>query len=529
MRSLLGRITHIEPRESRGPETALSVRFKPACVMPKRSAVPEWLRDQSLSVERSVVDPREVGRPGDSVLLSPAESAPWLEPLVVTPAVAYGALPATLQIALRWWKEPAKLPEFTVRANAREQVGRFTPGGAGGVATIETAGFFDAPPRLPVTFEIVCDTLKCRATVLPSGEPCAARVTTPDGEAHRLENLWYAVDVSARSHGGAIQALRERGRGVDHFRRPEDEIQEELFHAGFYERILIDDGWDWSGKLTDAAMTCAGTRREPEALRLTLEGVVDDGMNLRTAAGYTLLDRLPLLRIEREYCFQKGKEKEDRKEKESGPKEPVDRMRSVAFGIRSATLVERNGSAGTRTLTLDGDRLEVIRSPEVSDSIACWDWRIRCGWILCEHPARRHALLYLFDPAARLELHTWWGPRGMTVEPRWPHLPVRHEEGAGYALALAAGEVCGAGPEGAWVACRAPLPGGGIRCAVVARLRATGPSTAAIALDGDRREVPLERLLLPAVGAIAHATADFPSGRMDAALDVSVAGIAGRE
>jgi hypothetical protein len=527
MQALLGRITHIEPKESRGAGMTLSVRFKPACVLPRRAAAPEWLKDQTLTVERTVVDPREVGRPGDSLVLSPAESAPWLQPLVATPAVAHGALPATLKIELRWWKEE-KLPELTVRANGREETGQFSREGVTGVAYVETAGFFDAPPRLPVTFEIACDKLATRVAVLPAGEPSAVRVTTPEGEAHRLENLWYAVEVSARSHGGAIASLREQGRGVDYFRAPEDEIHEEYLHGGFYERVMIDTDWGWSEKLTEAAMTCQAARREADGLRLNLDGVVDDGMNLRTSVSYTLFDRAPILLITREYCFQKGKEKEEGKEKEGRKGEPIDGMRSVAWSIRSATHVERQGNGGSRVFTLDGDRLEVFRSPRVGDFTGCWDWRIRSGWIACQHPERKEALLYLFDLSSRPELCIWWGPHGMTVEPSWPHLPARPQEGVGYSLGLVAGELCGADAAGAWVACRAPLPGGGTRLSVVGRLRAPDAAGAVIALGGERREAPVQRLLLPGVGEIAWVTADFPGGRMDDSLDVTIAGIAGR-
>jgi hypothetical protein len=530
MQALLGRITHIEPTESRGRETTLRVRFKPACVLPRRTAAPEWLKEQTLTLERSVLDPRELGRPGDSLVLSPAESAPWLAPLVATPAVASGALPATLKIELRWWKDLSKLPEFTVRANGREQTGQFTREGSGGVAYVETASFFDGKPGLPVAFEITCEKLTTRVAVLPSSEPGAARVTTPDGEAHRLENLWYSVEVSARSHGGAIASLREQGRGVDHFRAPEDQIhEEEYFHAGFYERVMFDTGWGWSEKLTEAAMTCQSTRRESDALRLHLEGAVDEGMNLRGSASYTLLDRLPILLLEREYCFQKAKDKEEDKEKSSGhPKEPIDGMHSVAWGIRSATPVERQGDRGSRVFALDGDRLEVLRSPQVGDFTGCWDWRIRSGWIVCQHPGRREALLYLFDPTSRPELCIWWGPYGMAVEPGWPHVPARPQEGVGYRLGLVAGELCGADASGAWVACRAPLPGGGSRLSIVARLRSSDGESATISLGSDRRQIPLERMLLPGLGEITSASADFPSARIDDPLDVTVAGIAGR-
>jgi hypothetical protein len=84
--------------------------------------VPDWLQDQVLVIERDVVDRREVGNPGDSIVLTPAESARWLYPLAIRPAVAYGELPPTLQLCLRWWKDD-KPPEYNVRANGRRQSG----------------------------------------------------------------------------------------------------------------------------------------------------------------------------------------------------------------------------------------------------------------------------------------------------------------------------------------------------------------------------------------------------------------------
>src|SRR5262249_34683190 len=133
-----------------------TVRFKAACVMPERARVPEWLKEPILTVEREVADPRELGHPGDSILLTPEESARWLRPLAVTPSVAYGRPPRTLRLALRWWKEE-KLPEFRIQANGRSHAGQFTRDGDGGVVTVETAAFFEYEPRLPVAFEVTCD------------------------------------------------------------------------------------------------------------------------------------------------------------------------------------------------------------------------------------------------------------------------------------------------------------------------------------------------------------------------------------
>src|SRR5947209_5556152 len=114
MQALLGKITDIrKPDNSDGAPTAvglLEVRFKAACVLPQRTRVPEWLKDPVLTVRRDALDAREIGEPGDSLILTPAESARWLSPLTVAPEVAYGKMPETLRLHLRWWKDE-KLPE----------------------------------------------------------------------------------------------------------------------------------------------------------------------------------------------------------------------------------------------------------------------------------------------------------------------------------------------------------------------------------------------------------------------------------
>src|SRR4026209_1047942 len=109
MDALLGKITHInrpsETTDTSSGTSSLEVKFKPACLFPARTKVPEWLKDQTLTIRRNAPDPRELGEPGDSLLLTPRESERCLCPLAVTPAVAHGKLPETLQRRLHWWKE----------------------------------------------------------------------------------------------------------------------------------------------------------------------------------------------------------------------------------------------------------------------------------------------------------------------------------------------------------------------------------------------------------------------------------------
>lgn len=534
MHALLGKITHVDPIENGSAGLPRwRVRFKAACVLPHRTPVPEWLKDQTLTLERAAADPREVGGSGDSIVLSPAESALWLAPLVVTPTIAYGAPPEMLRIELGWWQEE-KLPEFTVRAGGRQLVGQFAKEEDRGVAYVEPRALFAAGPRLPVTIEVTCDRMKAACVVLPENEPCAVRLLLPEGETYRVESPWYAVDVSGRSHCGGIASLREQGRSVNHFRLPKDRIQEEFDNGGVRDRLRMNSFWgwfwDWSDSMKEAALTCVGVQAAGETTRLALEGIVDEGQNLRTTLGVTLFHRLPLLYLEREYRFGKGKEKEgDGKGKSEKPKEPIDEMRSVCMGFRAAAPVERDDDTGSRILCVDQDQLVVTRCARVPEWVDYYGWRMSDGWVLVEHPRRGETILYLSDPRRRPHLATWYGPEAMTMEPSWPMVPVRPEETVGYALAIVAGERCGADIAGAWVACRAPLSGGGVRSAVVGRLRdGATDAVATILLGEERRQTPIAQTLLPGVGEVSYAVAEFPRGRMELPLDVTFAGIAAR-
>jgi hypothetical protein len=529
MQAILGKITHITPKPGNDGKarmaTPLEIKFKPACVLPRRTKIPEWLKDQTLTLERAVVDVREIGRPGDSLVLTPAESTRWLSPLVVTPAVASGALPRMLQLELRWCKEE-KPPEFTVRANGRTWTATFVKEGERLTGSMATAEFFDSPPALPVAFEVTCDKLRTTCTVMPGGVPGTCRLLLPEGEHHRLENAWYAVDILAQNHAGGIAALREQARGVDHFRRPNNLIAYPLEYAGHSDRFR--SSWDWSEQMRDARMTCAGGRREGAATRLDLEGVLDEGQSLRSSVNYQLYDELPLLLMQREFRYGKAKEP-DGKEKDEKPKEPIDEMKVMGFGFRAAWMAERDGRTGSRVLCTDGERLIATRSVEIGDFLRHGYWRMADGWAIAEHPGRREVMMYFFDTCRPPHLSTWLGLHTFTLEPRWPMLPVRPEESAGYALALTAGELCGAADDGGWVACRNVLPSGDMRCAVIARLRRPGPDTeVSFMLGGESRRLPLQNLLLPGVGAIQWAAAEFPGERANDALQVTVAGIAGR-
>jgi hypothetical protein len=504
----------------------LEIKFKAACVLPQRTSIPEWLKDQVLTLRRAVPDPREIGEPGDSLVLTPEESAEWLCPLTVTPGFVYCTVPAALQVRLRWWKDE-KLPEFTVRANGRQHSGQFVKEGNEGAASVDTAPFFGFQPHLPAVLEVTCDKLRAACTVLPANESFARKLLLPEGEQYRMENDWYALDVIARTQAGGILALREKGRGVDHFRGRENLIQHECEFSGHTDRFSAQ-GWGWSDQLREATMACAGVRREGGTVRLALEGVVDEGQNLRTSVVYTLYDELPMLLIERAFQFQKGKGDKD-KEKEEKPKEPIDDMRPVRLGFRAAWQAEREGEAWSRILCTDGQRLTSHRPGQIEEEHYNSHWRMSDGWAVAEHPSRREATMYLFDRQSPPHLAVWRGEHTLTLEPFWPHRPVRPEESVGYAAALTMGEIWGVSEDGGWVACRCERADNGVRCAVIARLRAdTRSETARFAVGTERQETRLERIVAPGVGPVFAAIADFPDHRINEPFDAEVGRIGRR-
>lgn len=524
MQSLLGKIakiTTLEPDPSAPALTRLEVGFKPACTLPLRAAVPEWLADQTLTIERAVADVREVGRPGDSLALTAQEAAKWLTPLSVTPAIAYGALPATLELRLRWWKDD-KAPDYQVRANGRQVNGTFAKDGDGPewVGSVETAALFDTPPSLPVGLEITCDKLTASVAVVPEGQACYYKTTDQAGPVHHLENGWYQMEIVG-AQGGAISAIRERTRGADHFRRPPDLIQDPLFFSGHSDRLHRGRNIESMAEVNAAS---AGARRESGTTRLTMEAAVDEGQNLRTTVAYSLYDDLPLLLIQRDFSVGKGKEDDSKNKK---PKEPIEDVQSLGMSFRAAFLTERGDASGSRLLCADGDHLVTMRAVQVEVFHRYAHWRMIGGWGLVEHPARREYALYLFDTHKPPHLATWSGLHTLTLEPYWENVPVRPNESLGYVLSLTVGELAGAGPEGVWVACRAARPQGGVRCALVGRLREDTRS-ATLTLGTVAQDAPVQRVLLPGVGAVASAVADFPNGAMDDPFDAAVAGLAAR-
>lgn len=521
MYALLGKIVSLTGKE--GQPGLYEVRFRPTCVLPRRASIPEWLKDQTLAVERSVPDVREIGHPGDSIVLTPGESSRWLSPLTVNPRIVYGSLPEAIDIRLRWWKDD-KAPDYSVRANGCRIEGKFEKDGEEWSAKVETSRFFACAPFLPVDFEVTCDKMKQQVSVLPSDAPYARKLTLPAGEAHRMENGWYVVDVLPRTYGGAVYGLVEKSRGIDHFRRPEGLIQNPAENAGHVDRVSL--GWRPWGGMEELSMTSVGSQREGGAIRLSLDGSADEGIGMRTSVVYTIYDEMPLLTLERKYAFQSPK-KLDTPKPDEKPKEAIDDLRSAMLGFRSAWAIERDSATGSRLLCYDGERLAPLRAARIQESNGSWSWKMERGWAIVEHPRRRECTIYLFDPKSLPYMNTWVNANTITFEPNGYMRVVGQEGSIGYTLGISAGELCGASAEGGWVASRMAIPGG-VRCAVIGRVIDGVPSTAEFTLGGTTISVPLRPVLTSGVGSMFSAMTDFPGGRLDQEYDVIAAGIAGR-
>ncbi len=522
MEALLGKITNVKQLKGTSSDALrkLEVAFKPACLLPERTQAPEWLKDQVLKITREVADPREVGSVGDSVVAGVAESAPYLRPLVVEPELTQGRIPERLRVRLLWWKDD-KPGEFTVCANGRRRTGKFRRRGDAFVARMATGDFLDSEPKLPLAFEVTFGKLTAACTVLPRQAPYHCAFRTSIGKVHRLESEWYVLDVTPL-RGGGIRSLREKGRDVDHF-QADDSMVGRVLEAGGH-RDLVSFGWN--EKLGAVQMDSASARREAGAARLQMEGVLDKDRNMRTSVAFTLFDTLPLVLIERNVHAGKPQDKKN-EGKDKKPKEPIDDVQPVSLGFRAACRLEPENGRGSRIVSVDKERLAVVRATHMHDTL--WNgWWLRGGWALMEHGGRAECLIYAFDGSRGPILRTWRGHDVMTLEPRWLPEPVRPEGGTAFALALAAGELCGAELPGAWVAARRPVEDG-VECAVVARFPDGPPEPVAeFRLHRKERRAPMERLLVPGAGTLYVARTHFPGGKMKQALHLNAGGLPAR-
>ena len=504
MKALLGKITNVTATDS---ATRLDVSFTPVCVLPGRSDVPEWLAGQTLTIGREVTDPREVGDVGDSIVLTPAESTVWLTPLRVEPPIAWSEVPETVRVKLLWWRDETP-GEVVVAANGRQRTFAFGPADANGPFAVDvpTAAFFDHAPSLPADLIASFGKLTVGCAVLPTDDCCHRKLHTDRGERHLVRSRWYDVRICAERAGGGICGLREIGRQVDHFQSDDNMIGEVFAYGGHVDLVRLG----WYEKMRDTAMRCVAVRRDAEACRVHLEGEIETD-RAHTAVTTTVFDELPLVLMQRDVVLKKPAKKDD----DGDPKAsvPIDDVVMLTLGFHAVYRVEPHRPCDSRALSVDAGRLAAVRLCETGDHLH-GDWRPSDGWLLIEHPQRRECSLYLFARDNPPELQCWLGDRMMAVEPQWPGRPVRPDQGAGFTLALTAGEVCGASVGGAWVACRRPLAGGGVACAMVGRFVEPPARRAAFGLGGHDVSAKWERTMLPGVGTVYVASAVVAASQM---------------
>lgn len=524
MNAILGCIESVDCRALEGGTYRTEIKLKPRCVMPERKQIPEWLKGQVISITRVVPDPREIGAPGDSIVLTPSESSKYLLPLVVTPPLLRATLRGQILVSLRWWKDK-KPPELEVRANGRVRRAKLSKKDDEHEAVVNLEDLFSGSESLPAEVLFECDKLRASCTLFPEDAPAFRRTVSADGESWVVTNRWIEFRVIADTNGAGIASLVERGRNVDHFSHPEDLIQGRFGLSGHIDQLLF--GWG-DDKLAETSMSSSGARREGGTTRLSFAGTLDKGKGLRTTVSYTAHDTLPLITIQRELLFC-DEEKDDKKDAEKKPSEPVDDMAAVSMQFRAAWRADGGPDSGSRVLAVENGRLRSIRCVRENESVRYNTFRLFDGWVIAEHPHRCECMMYLFDGSQGPQIATSLNRNTITLEPSWMHVPVYPGKGCGYVIGLVAGEVCGAADTGAWVACRVPDNRGGVVCCAVAKLRdLEGGSYAEFEIGDSAVTAPLQRLSIPGLGDLAYSAVWLPEGDMRQPLRAIVSGIPGR-
>jgi len=514
MQGLLGKITQIEETDGE-----YRVTFKPESVLPARTAPPEWLKDQSLTVTRRAPDPREVGRIGDGIVLPADEAGRFLTPLTISPDTAAGEVPKSVTINLAWWKDE-KAPDCTVKVDGRSLTPKLVANTDGGFTVDVDLSAIGVPGPTAPCVEVECGGAKAVCAVTPA-KPAAVKSIVRGRPHLTVANPWYRVDLATSTNAGGITALTEAGRGLDHFAPPPGLVQPPLEYGGHYEHHR--SAWQWHDATIGTAIDVAGSRREGDAVRVSLEACVDEGKNIHTFANYTIFDRMPLVLIQREYRRHKPKE-----DKPGDPKEPVETVDSFQYSSRSATVAEHGDTQGSRVYTSHSGELICIRPVQYHEMNTRGDMKLVDGWVLAEHPQRRSYMLYLTDRTDPPGFLVWHGFYELAVEPLWPYTVLGPGQSVGLAVGLAVGETGGASANGAWIACRSAIDNGTQQCAVIARLNDDNPATATISLGDHRRDVPMQTAYLTGIGPVQFAQATFEAIRADDPFTVDVDGIIGR-
>ncbi|HEX2951176.1 MAG TPA: hypothetical protein VHV83_16655 [Armatimonadota bacterium] len=520
MKAILGTIDDITVLHAENGHQRLLVSCSPACVVPDYTPPPAWLHDARISVERDVDDPREVGEPGDNILLTPDESQPWLCPLRVTPAVVYGHCPDTILVTMHWWETNNTPPPVTVQANGRSISSAFTRHDDSFQAEIRLADFFPHEPTLPVHLRATCHGITAVCHILPADHAFTDTVVLPDGEMCHLENSWYRVDITPNTGGGAIYTWQEKGRDVDHFARQDNRIANPLEVAGHLDGYQIH--MKPASHLKKVTVANRGAWREDRSSHLRIDGSIREAVDLTTSVDYTLFDAVPLL------CWQRTFSLHSQTPPVAADtlQVPIEQAWPFGTNFRTSWLVDRSETSGSRIITAYRGHLITIRHTQTYRTVHGMEWRANAGWFLIEHPLRREWMLYCYDRSRPPHLHCWLEPNVFVLAPAWPMRTLCAGTSIGITLAASVGECAGADIHGAWIGCRTIRRAGGLHCAVIARF--TGQwqhGTAVITVGSSQQTCPLQRFHVRGVGDIAYGLADFPYGRMDEPFHITVPNI----
>jgi hypothetical protein len=402
--------------------------------------------------------------------------------------------------------------------------GKWTRRGKAFSASVPTGGFFDARPEPPVRFDVRFEGIRRSTVVLPSGRPTCERVCRCGWEVLRLDGEWLSLEA-VEDWGGAIIGLTEKGRGRDHFSRGPDLIQDVVEAAGHTDRVNV--GWDDKSRGGKAGF--AGWHRRPDAVALSLEGPLDEGLGLRTRVTYQLMDDFPLVLLDRSYVLRKPEKKDKDEGEEKPPATAIDDVNAVQVWFRAAWRPDDAPPEGSRIVWRAADRLETVRAVQALEHFRDWTRTIADGWVVVEHPVRGECLMYLFPVRPAPHLASCRGPGVGTLAPGWAGGPIGARGGTGYTLALCPGEIYGAGAGGAWVASRRPTARG-VECACIARVRPGARGGVTFELGRAKREVAPRLLTVPGLGEVLTARAEFRRSSMDRPFTARLGRIAqGRE
>jgi len=203
--------------------------------------------------------------------------------------------------------------------------------------------------------------------------------------------------------------------------------------------------------------------------------------------------------------------------------EPVDSIIPVEAGFRVALPVMSAPSDAGRFLSVDGNRLVCERFAVETNPQLWWrTWRLKHGWAMLQRVTEPvHVLCFFLNApvyTTSLSLDT------VSLQPRWLRRALDPKAGIHFSVALSLGEISGASPSGAWVACRRPVPGG-VLCAFVGRWAEDVSGKASFSLGHRDKSVPLEFRDVEGIGRLGFGSAVVPGGSMSELFSASVGGI----